>query len=134
MTFCDNCGLLLPAGADCCPRCGAPAPAPFAGAPEAETGAAVPGPHYQGTQAPDANTLTTGGYFFYLCLFGIPVAGFIIALVFAFRRGGNRACKRLARAVVLYILLLVGMLAVLYVIAGVAALLAAQPMRAGPWV
>ena len=131
MTFCDNCGLLLPAGADRCPRCGAPAPAPFAGAPGTETDATAHGPYYQGAQAPAANTLTTGGYFLYLCLFGIPVVGFILALVFAFRRGGNRARKRLARAVVLYTLLLVGVLAALYVIAGVAAFLAAQPLRAG---
>ncbi len=132
MTFCDHCGLLLPVGADRCPRCGAPAPAPFAGAPETEVPA--PGPRYRGVQPPAANTLTTGGYFLYLCLFGIPVVGFILALVFAFRRGGNRARKRLARAAVLYMLLLVGVLAVLYVIAGVAAFLAAQPLRAGPWI
>ena len=124
MVFCSNCGLLLSAGAARCPRCGAPAPAPVPNE--------APQPRYEGAAPPPADSLSTGGYFLYLCLFGIPVVGFIIALVFAFKRRGNRARRRLARAAVLYTLLVVGVLLVLYIIAGVAAYWAMLPFATGP--
>ena len=120
MVFCSNCGLLLSAGAGHCPRCGAPAPND------------APQPRYEGAVPPSPDSLSTGGYFLYLCLFGIPVIGFIIALVFAFKRRGNRARRRLARAAVLYTLLVVGALLVLYIIAGLAAWWAMLPFGPGP--
>lgn len=124
MVFCSNCGLLLPAGTERCPRCGAPAPAPV---PDA-----APQPRYEGAVPSSPDSLSTGGYFLYLCLFGIPVIGFIIALVFAFRRRGNRARRRLARAAVLYILLVVGALLVLYIIAALVTWWAMLPVGYGP--
>lgn len=129
MIFCENCGLLLPAGAGRCPRCGAPAPAP--GRTEAE--APAPQPHYTGASVPPANTLTMGGYLLYLCLFSIPLAGFVIALVFAFGHHPNAARRRFARAMVLFQLIVTGVLLLLYCIAGLAAFWIMGPFSSGPW-
>ncbi len=113
MLYCSHCGNPLPEGATTCPRCGAPVTDANQDSGYNNTAAQ---PHYQGATQPDADTLSTGGYLLYLCLFSIPLVGFILALIFAFLYDGNQARKRLARAMLLYLLILAVLVLIIFFI------------------
>lgn len=103
MEFCSNCGLLLPAGADRCPQCGAPVP-PVAPLSRPQTGPEHP--FYAGAREEARAGMSTAGYLGCLVLFAIPVVGLILMLVWSLDRGRHPARRNLARAYLIRTLIL----------------------------
>lgn len=94
MRYCKNCGLLAPFEADRCPQCGAPLPPePRPAQPAAPAAPATEEP--QPEMVPALSEWATLGT---LLLFSIPVAGFILSLLWSFGFGTKPARKRLAQA------------------------------------
>lgn len=93
MRYCKNCGLLAPFEADRCPQCGAPLPPdPRPAQP------AVPAAPAEDDQPETVPALSEWATLGTLLLFSIPVAGFILSLLWSFGFGTKPARKRLAQA------------------------------------
>ena len=108
MTFCKQCGLLVPQGSRFCPRCGAAVPptplcpvyapdsardtASHAADSETAFSGSVKYAHSEPSEMPTWRYLVT------LLLFSIPVAGLVLMFVWAFGHGQYPERKRLARA------------------------------------
>lgn len=110
MEFCSNCGLLLPAGADRCPQCGAPVPptAPLVRPDAGQSGqtAGPAHPFYAGAKEEARAGMSTAGYLGCLVLFAIPVVGLILMLVWSLDHGRHPARRNLARAYLIRTLIL----------------------------
>lgn len=103
MEFCKNCGLLLPAGADRCPQCGAPVPPASPARPQ---GAPEAGQPFYGEPETARAGMSTAGYLGCLVLFLIPVVGLILMLVWSLDSGRHPARRNLARAYLIRTLIL----------------------------
>lgn len=103
MEFCSNCGLLLPAGADRCPQCGAPVPPTV---PLSRPQAGPEHPFYAGAREEARAGMSTAGYLGCLVLFAIPVVGLILMLVWSLDHGRHPARRNLARAYLIRTLIL----------------------------
>ena len=124
MRYCKNCGLLQAPDAVQCPQCGAvllpepPAPSPAA-------------PHYEGAhpvEQPDEG-LSFGATLGALLLFAIPVAGFILSLVWSFGATRNPARRTLAQAYLVRTLIVAVLFAMLTLVFAITAYLMVTPVR-----
>ena len=135
--FCQSCGAPLDPGAKFCKSCGTPTPPPVY---QASNEPAAPGPqasypvpppafqsagngytHYSQPQAYESAgnaPLSVGQYIGMIILSGLPIAGFILLLIWAFSSDQNVNKKNYARAVL--ILALIGI--ALSIIFGAAAI------------
>ncbi|MDD6319701.1 MAG: zinc ribbon domain-containing protein [Oscillospiraceae bacterium] len=108
MTFCKQCGLLVPQGSRFCPRCGAavpPAPLCPVYAPDSARDTAS---HTAGRDAEFSGSvkyahseppeMPTWRYLVTLLLFAIPAVGLVLMVVLSFARGKYPERQRLARA------------------------------------
>ena len=75
-----------------------------------------PGPSMQDALPTDEDTtpISTLGYIGYLILFHIPVAGFIVAIIFAVGATKNVNVKNLARAILIIDIVVIGLYALIY--------------------
>lgn len=110
LIYCPQCGLLLPAGARACPRCGRPAPVQ----------PPPPTPRYH--TPPRAARPTLGGYLGALLLFSIPGVGLIVLLAWACGGTDRPDRQKLAQAFLLWLAILSA------VVLALAIAFAAQPL------
>ncbi|MEG1810740.1 MAG: zinc-ribbon domain-containing protein [Clostridia bacterium] len=89
MTYCKKCGTQMEDGVSFCPQCGAAA--------EAKTA-----PAYAPAQQPNQNTvMSLGSYLGTLLLMGLPIAGFILTIVWACGGCENKNKINLSRAMLI---------------------------------
>lgn len=123
LIYCPQCGLLLPAGAHTCPRCGRPAPVQPPPPPpryQPPRTAPAPGPRYH--TPPHAARPTLGGYLGALLLFSIPGVGLIVLLAWACGGTDRPDRQKLAQAFLLWLAILSA------VVLALAIAFAAQPL------
>ncbi|MPM51457.1 hypothetical protein SDC9_98206 [bioreactor metagenome] len=117
MPFCDNCGKPTYPLDTVCSNCGAPvkqpAPPVYTPAP-----ASVPASDVEPQQGSPFAVLSSWSFVGSLLLMAIPIAGFIIAIVWAAGSTGNLNRRNLARAN----LILMGIGIALYIVVVIAAL------------
>ena len=92
LRYCKNCGLLLPHDADRCPQCGAPAPL-----------------YEQDPEEDRIDAMSQGATTAAMLLFAIPIAGFVLAVVWSFGGTQDPARRRLARAYLIRALVVAGL-------------------------
>ena len=123
--FCKNCGLLTAPYDERCPKCGAPLP-------HIPLGETLPGamrqspegtvqtgePLYEQDLEEDRiDAMSQGATTAAMLLFAIPIAGFVLAVVWSFGGTHNEARKRLARAQVVRTLVVAAAAALLVLVA-----------------
>lgn len=101
MAYCKNCGSTLGDYEQTCPTCGEPVPAAIQTVERSgESPAARP------SYSPDAGPVVgSWGFVGALLLLNLPVAGFIIAIIWAAGAVSNKNLRNLARANLLLLLL-----------------------------
>ena len=123
--FCKNCGLLTAPHDERCPKCGAPLPRIPMGeallesmrqSPEGtvETGEPL---YEQYPEEDRIDAMSQGATTAAMLLFAIPIAGFVLAVVWSFGGTQDPARKRLARAQVVRTLVVAAAAALLVLVA-----------------
>lgn len=113
MRYCTNCGKQLEENALFCAECGQKAA-------NEQPKAAYTGPvdyvSPQYTDPADEKPLSTGQWFLTTFLLALPIAGFIIALVWAFGDGGNKSRKNFCRAHLIWMLVALVIVIILFIV------------------
>ena len=115
--FCKNCGLLTAPYDERCPKCGAPLPhiplgetlsAAMRQSPEGtvETGEPL---YEQNLEEDRIDAMSQGATTAAMLLFAIPIAGFVLAVVWSFGGTQDPARRRLARAYLIRALVVAGL-------------------------
>lgn len=123
--FCPKCGSNVPDSTKFCPTCGET----LAGEPAQQAPVAEPQPQYQQPQQPQqpvyqpapangAPVMKVSEFFWTSFLLGLPVVGFILALVWGFSSDVNPNKRNFCRAMLIWVLVGV-VLTIILTIAGV---------------
>ena len=123
--FCKNCGLLTAPYDERCPKCGAPLPhipmgeALLESMRQSSEGTVETGePLYeQDLEEERIDAMSQSATTAAMLLFAIPIAGFVLAVVWSFGGTHNEARKRLARAQVVRTLVVAAAAALLVLVA-----------------
>ena len=122
MSVCTKCGENIQNGAQACPACGAPTPAP---APAWQQPAYPPQQAYQPPMVPAGevppapgspySVISTIGYVGLGILFALPVIGVIACLIMAFA-AKNLNCRNYARAGLIFMLVGLAMIIITFLL------------------
>ena len=108
--FCKNCGLLTAPHDERCPKCGAPLP-------RIPMGEALLESMRQSPEEDRIDAMSQGATTAAMLLFAIPIAGFVLAVVWSFGSTQDPARKRLARAYLIRALVVAGLVVVFVAVA-----------------
>ena len=108
--FCKNCGLLTAPYDERCPKCGAPLPHIPMGEALSEGTVETGEPLYEQDLEEDRiDAMSQGATTAAMLLFAIPIAGFVLAVVWSFGGTQDPARRRLARAYLIRALVVAGL-------------------------
>ena len=107
--FCKNSGLLTAPYDERCPKCGAPLPHIPMGEALLESMRQSPELYEQDLEEDRIDAMSQGATTAAMLLFAIPIAGFVLAVVWSFGGTQDPARRRLARAYLIRALVVAGL-------------------------